>query len=51
MFNISWLIGGHPNLDPIMLMAEANRMLGILIDLLQSSSSLPGALTITVVNW
>ncbi|GKV19954.1 hypothetical protein SLEP1_g30145 [Rubroshorea leprosula] len=50
-FNISWLIGGHPLLDPIVLMSEANRTLGILLDLLQSASNLRGSLTIAVVNW
>ncbi|GLT60543.1 hypothetical protein SLA2020_333050 [Shorea laevis] len=49
-FNISWLIGGHPVLDPIVLMSEANRTLGILLDLLQSASNLRGPLTIAVVN-
>ena len=51
MFNISSLVGGHPILDPYILMSEANRTLGILLNLLQSASSLPGSLTITVVNW
>lgn len=50
-FNISWLVGGHPFLDPVMLMSEANRMLGTLMDLLQSASNLPGSVTITIVNW
>ncbi|KAF4358638.1 hypothetical protein G4B88_007888 [Cannabis sativa] len=42
--------GGHLILDPYMLMSEAKRTLGILLDLLQSACSLPGPLTITVVN-
>ncbi|KAJ7965847.1 Symplekin [Quillaja saponaria] len=51
-FNISWIIGGHhPILDPVVLMSEANRTLGILLNLLQSAISLPGSLTIAVVNW
>ncbi|PON68287.1 Symplekin/Pta [Parasponia andersonii] len=50
VFNISWLVGAHPVLDPYMLMSEANRTLGVLLNLLQSASSLPGPLTITVVN-
>ncbi|KAG5541931.1 hypothetical protein RHGRI_021681 [Rhododendron griersonianum] len=50
-FNMSWLVGGHPVLDPVALTAEANRSLGILLDLLRSASSLPGPLTISVVNW
>lgn len=50
-FNISWLVGGHPVLDPVGLMSEANRTLGILLNLLGSANTLPGSLTITVVNW
>ncbi|XP_027353626.1 uncharacterized protein LOC113864276 isoform X2 [Abrus precatorius] len=50
--NVSWLVGGHPHpvLDPVLLMSEANRTIGILLNLLQSAGSLPGCLTITVVN-
>ncbi|CAJ1973959.1 unnamed protein product [Sphenostylis stenocarpa] len=50
--NVSWLVGGHPHpvLDPVVLMSDANRTLGILLNLLQSVGSLPGCLTITVVN-
>lgn len=50
-FNISWVAGGHPVLDPASLMADANRFIGVLLTLLQSSSGLSGCLTITVVNW
>lgn len=50
-FNISWLSGGHPFLDPVSLTSEANRMLGTLMDLLQSACNLPGSVIITVVNW
>ncbi|RDX88032.1 Symplekin, partial [Mucuna pruriens] len=48
--NISWLVGGHPHpvLDPVVLMSDANRTIGILLNLLQSVGSLPGCLTITV---
>ncbi|KAG6625503.1 hypothetical protein CIPAW_16G101600 [Carya illinoinensis] len=49
-FNISWLVGGHPILDPVVLMSEANRTLGILLNLLLSASSLPGSVTITIIN-
>ncbi|KAF3956396.1 hypothetical protein CMV_018470 [Castanea mollissima] len=49
-FNISWLDGGHPVLDPVGLRSEANRTLDILLNLLRSADSLPGSLTITVVN-
>lgn len=49
--NISWLVGCHPVLDPMVLTTEANRTISILLKLLQSAGSLPGCLTITVVNW
>lgn len=49
-FNMSWLSGGHPFLDPVSLTSEANRMLGTLKDLLQSACNLPGSVIITVVN-
>ncbi|KAL4271317.1 hypothetical protein GQ457_13G009400 [Hibiscus cannabinus] len=49
-FNISWLSGGHPILDPAALASDANRTLFVLLDMLQSASSLPGAVTITIVN-
>ncbi|XP_050265795.1 uncharacterized protein LOC126709553 isoform X2 [Quercus robur] len=49
-FNISWLVGGHPVLDPVGLVSEANRTLDVLLNLLRSANSLPGSLTITVVN-
>ncbi|XP_020962209.1 uncharacterized protein LOC107461029 isoform X5 [Arachis duranensis] len=49
--NISWLVGGHPLLDPVALKSEANRTIGILLNLLQPGASLPGCLTITVINW
>ncbi|KAK7410423.1 hypothetical protein VNO78_01196 [Psophocarpus tetragonolobus] len=50
--NVSWLVGGHPHpvLDPVVLMSDANRTLGILLNLFQSVGSLPGCLAITVVN-
>ncbi|TYH30989.1 hypothetical protein ES288_A01G139200v1 [Gossypium darwinii] len=49
-FNISWLSGVHPILDPVAVTSDANRTLYILLDMLQSASSLPGSVTITVVN-
>ncbi|XP_017981184.1 PREDICTED: uncharacterized protein LOC18591877 isoform X1 [Theobroma cacao] len=49
-FNVSWLSGGHPVLDPVALTSDAHRTLYILLDMLQSASSLPGSVTITVVN-
>ncbi|KAL2637865.1 hypothetical protein AAZV13_06G083000 [Glycine max] len=49
--NVSWLVGHpHPVLDPVVLMSDANRTIGILLNLLQSVGSLPGCLTIAVVN-
>ncbi|AAF24938.1 T22C5.2 [Arabidopsis thaliana] len=51
MFNISWLAGGHPILNPATLMSEANRTFGILVDFIQSANRLPGALTISVISW
>ncbi|KAK3021466.1 hypothetical protein RJ639_047638, partial [Escallonia herrerae] len=50
VFNVSWLVGGHPVLDPLALMSEANRSFSILLDLLRPASSLPASLTISVVN-
>ncbi|XP_039023545.1 uncharacterized protein LOC120156222 isoform X2 [Hibiscus syriacus] len=49
-FNISWLSGCHPILDPVALTSNANTILFVLIDMLQSASSLPGAVTINIVN-
>ncbi|KAL3505002.1 hypothetical protein ACH5RR_034843 [Cinchona calisaya] len=49
-FNISWLAVDHPVLDTATLTLDANRSLGILLDLLQSASNLPGLLTISIVN-
>ncbi|KAM7266183.1 hypothetical protein ACFE04_004080 [Oxalis oulophora] len=42
--------GRHPVLDPVSLRSEANRTLGILLDLLHSFGRLPGTLAISVVN-
>jgi len=50
-FNVLWLASGHPVLDPAKLISEANRLSTRLLDMLQSSSSLPGSLTIAIVNW
>ncbi|KHG28872.1 Symplekin [Gossypium arboreum] len=49
-FNVSWLSGGHPILDPVALTSDANRTLFILLGMLQSASSLPVSVTITIVN-
>ncbi|KAK4742635.1 hypothetical protein SAY87_000636 [Trapa incisa] len=50
VFNVSWIVGGHPILDPVVYIADARRIIGVLFDLLKSSPSLPGCLTITLVN-
>ncbi|XP_026428427.1 uncharacterized protein LOC113324320 isoform X2 [Papaver somniferum] len=49
-FNISWVVGGHPILVPDLLTLEANRSLGYLLDMLRSAKTVPGSVTITVVN-
>ncbi|KAL3340265.1 hypothetical protein AABB24_028740 [Solanum stoloniferum] len=49
-FNISWVVGHHPVLDPASLASDAKNNVGTLLDLLHSASSLPGLLTISVIN-
>ncbi|CAI9116080.1 OLC1v1017137C5 [Oldenlandia corymbosa var. corymbosa] len=49
-FNISWVAGHHPVLNKAELTSDANRSLGIMLDLLQSASNLPGLLTISIIN-
>ncbi|XP_016458952.1 uncharacterized protein LOC107782573 isoform X2 [Nicotiana tabacum] len=49
-FNISWVGGHHPVLDPAALTSDAKNTVGTLLDLLRSASSLPGLLTISVIN-
>lgn len=49
-FNISWVVGHHPVLDPASLASDAKNKVGVLLDLLHSASSLPGLLTISVIN-
>ncbi|XP_060199139.1 uncharacterized protein LOC132627680 isoform X1 [Lycium barbarum] len=49
-FNISWVVGHHPVLDPASLTSDAKNTVGTLLDLLRSASSLPGLLTISVIN-
>lgn len=49
-FNVSWIANSHPILDPPALISDANRYLGILLDMLLSASSLPGCMTINAVN-
>ncbi|KAJ8542163.1 hypothetical protein K7X08_017029 [Anisodus acutangulus] len=49
-FNISWVVGHHPVLDPASLTSDAKNIVGTLLDLLRSASSLPGILTISVIN-
>ncbi|XP_076926984.1 uncharacterized protein LOC143590366, partial [Bidens hawaiensis] len=50
MFNILRVAGGHPVLDSVALQSEANRCFLVLLDLLSSSGSLPGSITISVIN-
>ncbi|XP_074263726.1 uncharacterized protein LOC141586415 [Silene latifolia] len=49
-FNISWVANGHPVLDAVKVSSEANRLFSSLLDILHSSSSIPGPLTIAIVN-
>ncbi|KAK9097056.1 hypothetical protein Sjap_022553 [Stephania japonica] len=49
-FNISWVVGGHPILNPTSLTLEANKSLHILLDLLQLTNALSGSLIISVIN-
>ncbi|CAN4092268.1 unnamed protein product [Withania somnifera] len=49
-FNISWVVVHHPVLDPASLTSDAKNTVGTLLDLLRSASSLPGLLTISVIN-
>ncbi|KAL8232656.1 hypothetical protein R6Q57_002434 [Mikania cordata] len=50
VFNISSLTSGHPVLDSAALQSEANKCFLILLNLLRSASSLPGSITISVIN-
>ncbi|GER40234.1 HEAT repeat-containing protein [Striga asiatica] len=50
MFNVSWIVDGHPLLDPPSLISDANSYLGILLDMLRPASNIPGSLTIAAVN-
>ncbi|XP_077220327.1 symplekin isoform X2 [Tasmannia lanceolata] len=49
-FNISYLIGCQPILDPAALALEANKSLDLLLDILQSANTLRGSLIIAVIN-
>ncbi|XP_075516795.1 uncharacterized protein LOC142551442 isoform X1 [Primulina tabacum] len=49
-FNISWIIDGHPIVDPSVFVKDATRYLGILLDMLRSASNFLGSLTIAVIN-
>ncbi|XP_057773188.1 uncharacterized protein LOC130992538 isoform X1 [Salvia miltiorrhiza] len=50
MFNVSWIADSHPILNPPALISDANRYLGVLLDMLLSASNFPGCVTITAVN-
>ncbi|CAN4122440.1 unnamed protein product [Withania somnifera] len=50
-FNISWVVGHHPVLDPASLTSDAKSTVGTLLDiLLSSASSHPGLVTISIIN-
>ncbi|KAF9608576.1 hypothetical protein IFM89_010008 [Coptis chinensis] len=49
-FNISLVSGGHPILDPAWLASEANKSLGLLLDLFQSTNAICGSQMIAVIN-
>lgn len=51
-FNISWLVGGHPLLDPGLLGQEANKNLGNMLDLLRSPdiTMLQSSVIIVIIN-
>ncbi|KAL9244024.1 hypothetical protein vseg_017841 [Gypsophila vaccaria] len=49
-FNVSLLANGHPVLDVPKLVSEANMLFASLLGMLHSSNSVPGPLTIAVVN-
>ncbi|KAK6938038.1 Symplekin/Pta1, N-terminal, partial [Dillenia turbinata] len=40
-FNISWIVGGHPDQDPLTFTSEVNGTIGILLNLLQSAGDFP----------
>ena len=50
-FNVSWLVQGHPTLNPTMLAYEANKIVALFLDILKSAHALSGSLVITVINW
>lgn len=50
VFNVSWIVDGHPVLDPPALISDANRYLGLLLDMLLPANNFPGSLTIAGVN-
>ncbi|KAF5195160.1 phosphatidylinositol 3- and 4-kinase family protein [Thalictrum thalictroides] len=49
-FNISWVPGGHPVLNPNILTPEGNKCLGHLLDMLQSANSICGSQIIAIIN-
>ncbi|GAB2293695.1 hypothetical protein Dimus_027908 [Dionaea muscipula] len=49
-FSISWVPNGHPLLERVVLTADSNKFLFTLLDLLGPNNSLPGPLTIAVIN-
>ncbi|ONK67777.1 uncharacterized protein A4U43_C05F3660 [Asparagus officinalis] len=49
-FSITWLVHGHPTLNPTMLAYEANKILNLFLDILQSAHTLSTSLVVTVIN-
>ncbi|KAI3887897.1 hypothetical protein MKW92_042555, partial [Papaver armeniacum] len=48
--NSTWVVGGHPILEPDFLTLEANMSLGYLLGMLRSAKTLPGCVTITLIS-
>ncbi|XP_072995214.1 uncharacterized protein [Typha latifolia] len=49
-FDVSRLVHGHPNLNPDIMATEASRIVGLLLDILQSASTFRGALVVAVIK-
>ncbi|XP_017699952.2 uncharacterized protein LOC103713953 isoform X3 [Phoenix dactylifera] len=49
-FNVSQLAQGHSTVNPASLESEANRIVSLLLDILQSANTLRGSFVIAVIN-
>ncbi|XP_010921456.1 uncharacterized protein [Elaeis guineensis] len=49
-FNVSQLAQGHSTVNPASLESEANRIVSLLLDILQSTNALRGSFVIVVIN-